>query len=207
MASLVGHLGSQLGVLVTQVSRQRKGREMARNNAQAQLKQEESSSSEHEHDTNEEGGTNEEEQKDFYNEDFVSHAFYRQHIEKGFERRSPPKMAFSKPLHYPIDDTVTRTLATSKFTSKLTAYTLSVSNAFFASTPHAIAKDALAAHLTCKKLHHPAQPICQQLGSNQGHATRPHVLLETHVRSGVYTDTKRFRQQRPHERVHPHCPK
>jgi len=77
----------------------------------------------------------------------VSHAFYRHHVEKGFERRAPPKLAFSKSFYYPIDDTVKRTLATSKYTNKLVEYTLSVSNAVFASTTHATAEDALAAHL------------------------------------------------------------
>ena len=147
MASLVRHLGIRLGVLVTQASRQKKGKEGARNGTRAQQEQEESSDSEHEHDSNEEGGTNDEGQTELDNEDFVSHAFYRQHIEDGFEKRAPPKLSLAKPFYYPIDDAVTRTLAASKYTSKLAEYTLSVSNAFFASTTHAAAQDALAAHL------------------------------------------------------------
>ena len=98
MISLVRHLGHQLGVLVTQASRQKKGKEGARNIAQAQHEQEESSDSEHEHESNEEGGTNEEGQKELDNEDFVSYAFYRHHIEDGFEKRAPPKLALSKPF-------------------------------------------------------------------------------------------------------------
>ena len=77
----------------------------------------------------------------------MSHAFYRQHIEDGFEKRAPTKLALSKPYYYPIDDAVTRALAASKYTIELAEYTLSVSNAFFASTTHAAAEDALAAHL------------------------------------------------------------
>ena len=71
------------------------------------------------------------------NENFVYHAFYRQHIEDGFEKRAPPKLALSKPFYYPIDDVVTRTLAASKYTSKLAESTISVPNVFFASTTHA----------------------------------------------------------------------
>ena len=53
------------------------------------------------------------------NDDFVSDAFYRQHIEDGFEKRAPPKLALSKPFYYPIVDAATRTLAPSRYTSKL----------------------------------------------------------------------------------------
>ena len=56
-------------------------------------------------------------------------------------------MALSKPFYYPIDDAATRNLAASKYTSKLVEYTLSVPNAFFASTTHAVAEAALAANL------------------------------------------------------------
>jgi hypothetical protein len=147
LSQFVRHLGSQLEVLVTQATKQGKGKERARNNARAQHEQEESSDSEHDDESNEERGTNDEGQKELDNEDFVCHPFYRQHIEDGFEKRAPPKLALAKPFNYPIDDVVTRTLATSKYTSKLVEYTLSVSNAFFASTTHAAAEDALAAHL------------------------------------------------------------
>jgi len=77
----------------------------------------------------------------------VSHARYRKHIEEGFESRAPQKLAFSKPFYYPIDDTFTRALAASKYTSKLAEYTLSVSKAFLASVTHAVAEDTLDAHL------------------------------------------------------------
>ena len=40
-------------------------------------------------------------------------------------------MAAAKPFYYSIDDTVTRTLATSNYTSKLAEHTLSVSNVLF----------------------------------------------------------------------------
>jgi hypothetical protein len=149
LSQFVRHLGSQLEVLVTQATARGKGKGKARNSARAQQEQEESSDSEHDHDSNEEGGNNDEGQdgKALDDEDYVSHAFYRQHIEDGFEKRAPPKLSLAKPFYYPIDDAVTRTLAASKYTSKLAEYTLSVSNAFFASTTHAAAQDALAAHL------------------------------------------------------------
>ena len=42
------------------------------------------------------------------NEVFVSRAFYRHHIEDGFEKRAPPKLPLSKPFYYPIDETTTQ---------------------------------------------------------------------------------------------------
>ena len=128
LSQFVRHLGSQLEVLVTQATARGKGKGKARNSARAQQEQEESSDSEHDHDSNEEGGNNDEGQdgKALDDEDYVSHAFYRQHIEDGFEKRAPPKLSLAKPFYYPIDDAVTRTLAASKYTSKLAEYTLSV---------------------------------------------------------------------------------
>ena len=63
------------------------------------------------------------------------------------EESPPPKLAFSKPFYWHIDDIVKRKLAASKYTSKLAGYTLSVFNTFFASTTHADAEDALVALL------------------------------------------------------------
>ena len=142
-------------------------------------------------------------------EDFVSHAFYRQHIEDGFEKRAPPKLALSKPFYYPIDDAVTRTLAASKYTSKLAEYTLSVSNAFFASTTHAAAQDALAAHLAgdASSTTTMLNQVVNSLAAIKDMQRDRMFFLGPHVRPGLYTDTKGFREQRPQERVHPHCSK
>ena len=84
LSQFVRHLGSQLEVLVTQATTHGKGKGRARNGARAQHEQEKSSDSEHGHDSNEEGGTNDEGEKELDNVNFVSHAFYRQHIEGGF---------------------------------------------------------------------------------------------------------------------------
>jgi hypothetical protein len=105
LTSLVRHLGIQLEVLVTQASRpKKKGEEVARNSAQARHDEQEGSSGFEHESGNDEGGTTEGEHKELDTEDFVSHAFYRQHIEEGFERRALPKLALSTPFNYPIDD-------------------------------------------------------------------------------------------------------
>ena len=69
--------------------------------------------------------------------DYLSHAYYREEIETGYERQRPSKHADNKPHTYQIDDEVTRSLANSKFTAKLSEYTFTCCHGFFLSCCHA----------------------------------------------------------------------
>ena len=88
--------------------------------------------------------------EEFYHEapsgDYVPHALYRSRIGAGFAKRSPPDLAPDKPEYYTIDDQVTRHLASSKYSAKLTEYNLTVSQAFFSAIVLEAAKDACSAH-------------------------------------------------------------
>ena len=77
---------------------------------------------------------------------YVSHAYYRELIAEGFEKRAPSRQAPSKPAYFPIDDPVTRTLNASKYSAKATEYSITVANAFFASVTKAALDDAIAAN-------------------------------------------------------------
>ena len=76
---------------------------------------------------------------------YVPHVAYRDMIEEGFERKAPRLLTSNKPAYYAIDDSVTRSLATSKYSAKLTEYSLTVANAFFASVFHSATSDGNAA--------------------------------------------------------------
>ena len=77
---------------------------------------------------------------------YVSHAYYRDIISEGFEKRAPSRQAPNKPAYFPIDDPVTRTLTASKYTAKATEYNITVANAFFASVTKAALDDAIDAN-------------------------------------------------------------
>ncbi len=62
---------------------------------------------------------------------FVSHCYYRALIAEGFDKRFSSRPAVNKPSHFPIDDSVTRTLTASKYSSKAAEYSITVANAFF----------------------------------------------------------------------------
>ena len=53
-------------------------------------------------------------------DDYVSHCLYRDIVAEGFDKRSPSRLAPSKPAYFSIDDPVTRTLANLKIFSKST---------------------------------------------------------------------------------------
>ena len=78
-------------------------------------------------------------------DDYVSHLYYRDRLAEGFDKRSPSRLAANKPAYFPIDDSVTRTLATSKYSAKAAEYSITVANAFFASVTRAALDDAIAA--------------------------------------------------------------
>ena len=78
-------------------------------------------------------------------DDFVPHGYYRDLIAEGFDKRSPSRLAHNKPAYFPIDDSVTRTLAASKYSAKAAEYSITVANAFFASVTRAALDDAIAA--------------------------------------------------------------
>ena len=78
-------------------------------------------------------------------DDYVSHLFYRERLAEGFDKRSPSRLAANKPAYFPIDDSVTRTLATSKYSAKAAEYSITVANAFFAAVTRAALDDAIAA--------------------------------------------------------------
>jgi len=46
--------------------------------------------------------------------DYVFHGYYRDCLAKGFDTRSPSRLASNKLAYFPIDDSVTRTLIASK---------------------------------------------------------------------------------------------
>ena len=77
---------------------------------------------------------------------YVSHAYYRELIAEGFEKRAPSRQASNKPSYFPIDDPVTRTLNASKYSAKATEYSITVANAFFASVTKAALDDAITAN-------------------------------------------------------------
>ena len=77
--------------------------------------------------------------------DYLSHAYYREEIETGYERQRPSKHADNKPHTYQIDDEVTRSLANSKFTAKLSEYTFTCCHGFFLSCSHAALLEAYSA--------------------------------------------------------------
>jgi hypothetical protein len=76
---------------------------------------------------------------------YASHAYYRELIAEGFEKRAPARHAPSKTAYFPIDDPVTRTLNASKYSAKATEYSITIANAFFASVTKATLDDAIAA--------------------------------------------------------------
>ena len=76
----------------------------------------------------------------------VSHAYYRELISEGFEKRAPSRQAPSKLAYFPIDDPVTRTLAASKYSAKATDYFITVVNALFAFVTKAALDDAITAN-------------------------------------------------------------
>jgi hypothetical protein len=77
---------------------------------------------------------------------YISHVYYRELISEGFEKRASSRQAPSKPAYFPIDDPVTRTLTSSKYTAKATEYSITVTNAFFACVTKAVLDDAIAAN-------------------------------------------------------------
>ena len=77
--------------------------------------------------------------------DYVSHAFYRNRIAEGFDKRAPSRLASSKPAYYPIDDSVTRTLTASKYSAKAAEYSITVAHAFFAAVTRTALDDGIAA--------------------------------------------------------------
>ncbi len=64
-------------------------------------------------------------------EKHVSHAYYRELIAKGFEKRAPSRQAPNNPAYFPIDVPVTRTLTTSKYSAKATENSIAVANLYF----------------------------------------------------------------------------
>jgi hypothetical protein len=77
--------------------------------------------------------------------DYVSHAFYRDRIAEGFDKRAPSRLASNKPAYYPIDDSVTRTLTASKYSAKAAEYSITVAHAFFAAVTRTALDDGIAA--------------------------------------------------------------
>ncbi len=65
----------------------------------------------------------------------------------GFDKRTPSKLASNKPAYFPIDDSVTTTLAVSKYSAKAQEYLITVANAFFAYVTRATLDDAIFAIL------------------------------------------------------------
>jgi hypothetical protein len=55
-----------------------------------------------------------------YMDSYVPHVYYRELIAESFEKRAPPRLAPNKPTYFPIDDPVTRSLTTLKYTAKAT---------------------------------------------------------------------------------------
>jgi len=51
-------------------------------------------------------------------DDCVSHSLYRDIIAEGFDKRFPSRLASNKLTYFPIDDSVTRTLAASRYSAK-----------------------------------------------------------------------------------------
>jgi len=49
-----------------------------------------------------------------YMDSYAPHAYYREFIAEGFEKKAPSRLAPNKPADFPIDDLVTRSLITSK---------------------------------------------------------------------------------------------
>ncbi len=77
----------------------------------------------------------------------VPHAYYRELISEGFEKRAPSKLAPNKTAYFPIDDPVTRSLTTSKYTAKAIDYIITLAKDFSASvTTKAALDDAITAN-------------------------------------------------------------
>ncbi len=60
----------------------------------------------------------------------VPNAYYRELISEGFEKRALSRLAPNKPAHFPIDDPVTRSVITSKYTARAIEYNITVANGF-----------------------------------------------------------------------------
>ena len=93
-------------------------------------------------DNNDDDGNND---SDYDVGDYVSHAFYRDRIAEGFDKRAPSRLASNKPAYYPIDDSVTRTLTASKYSAKAAEYSITVAHAFFAAVTRTALDDGIAA--------------------------------------------------------------
>ncbi len=83
---------------------------------------------------------------DIYRDLYVPHAYYRELIAKGFENKFPSRLASSKPAYFHIDDPVTRSTTTFKYTAKATEYNIAVANALCASVTKDVFDDAIAAN-------------------------------------------------------------
>ncbi len=68
-------------------------------------------------------------------------------ISEGFENRAPSRQAPNTRAYLPIDDPVTRTLTTSKYSAKSSEYSITVANAFFPSVTKEALDDAIAANI------------------------------------------------------------
>ncbi len=66
-------------------------------------------------DENDEDENNDDDRGNDSGNDYFSYNMYRDINVKGFEKRSPSRLATNKPAYFPIDDPVTRTLTTSKY--------------------------------------------------------------------------------------------
>ena len=92
-------------------------------------------------DADEEGGSG-----DGYKDCYVPHAYYLELIGEGFEKRSPSRMALSKPAYFRIDDPVTRSLTISKYTAKATKHITTVAKHIYVSIAKGALDDAITAN-------------------------------------------------------------
>ena len=79
------------------------------------------------------GNTNDDDEDEELPTLFVNNTFYRHKIGEGFIRRQPSELAPAKPSYFNIDDKVTRNLNEAKTSARRAEYTVTVTNAFFAS--------------------------------------------------------------------------
>ena len=126
----------------------------------------------------------------------VSHGLYRDIIAEGFDKSSMSRLAPNKPAYFPIDDPVTRTLATSKYPAKAQEYCITVANASFASVTRAAQDDAIAA--ANEGYQNSSLYLLTQVSNNmaawlRGHASRSDDIPRPHVRPHLFNRGARFR--------------